>query len=204
MKELTEEVLQRIAVLEEENAQKKSEITPIYTQIGQLYYEKPEGYEEELTKKVKELDEKKERIHQNYLTCLELKGLCLCANCGSEVELDATFCGECGSRMKATEEPDENSKICGRCGAKNGKEKKFCTNCGQKLEASEVFSDELENAEDQQELENALAADVMDLTAASVEVTEVEAEPALTKCCPSCGTRLPEEAIFCAECGLRL
>ncbi|MBQ9120445.1 MAG: zinc ribbon domain-containing protein [Lachnospiraceae bacterium] len=144
MIELNEEVLQKVAELEQESAELKEGIPAMYTNIGQLYYEKPEGYESNLAAIVEQLDGIKEKVRRNYTACLELKGLCLCENCNNEVEIGATFCGECGSRIKVAEEPDGDSKICARCGSKNGKDKKYCTNCGQKLEETEAVQAEAE------------------------------------------------------------
>ncbi len=176
MAELGKETLQRIAELELENERLEIEKQKLYMAVGRLYCERPENYETQLEAQRKQFEDTKEIIRNHYLECLELKGLCICKNCGHEVEKAASFCGECGMRMREPELPDTDNIICERCGARNGKEKKFCTNCGQMLEHS-------------------LSED--GAARQSVEKTQ-------SRVCPDCGTELPAGALFCAECGGRL
>lgn len=135
MADLTTETVQKITRLQEANDELKEALEPLYTLIGRNYYEKPEGYEKEIEEAAERLDSMKKQIRENYLETLALRGIRLCPNCDGEVEQEAVFCGECGTRMEPVEEADENSVICGRCGAKNKKTKKFCIICGQRLDA---------------------------------------------------------------------
>lgn len=135
MADLTAEAMQKIKELQEANSELTEALEPLYTLIGRNYYEKLENYEEEIARAVDRLDSMKQKIHENYLETLVLQGIRLCPNCESEVEQEAVFCGECGTRMEPVEEPDEESIICERCGAKNKKIKKFCIICGQRLDA---------------------------------------------------------------------
>ena len=122
-----------IAALEAENADMKALFTPLYTKIGQNFYEKTEGYELVIATAVKELAELDEKIHKNYLHILRLKGIRYCPNCERIVDDATVFCGDCGTRIDPPEDVDEGSVRCVCCGAKNSRDKHFCIKCGQKL-----------------------------------------------------------------------
>lgn len=119
--------------LEAENTAMRASFTPLYTKIGQNFYEKTEGYEFAIAAAVKELAELDKKIHTNYLHILRLKGIRYCPNCERIVDDTTVFCGDCGTRIDPLEDVDEGSIRCSCCGAKNSSEKHFCIKCGQKL-----------------------------------------------------------------------
>lgn len=123
----------KVAALEAENERLKASFEPLYTQIGRNFYEKPDGYELEITAAVQKLNEMNGRIHDNYLSTLRLRGIRYCPNCEKIVDDETVFCGDCGTRIDPPEEADEQSVLCGCCGAKNDREKHFCIKCGQRL-----------------------------------------------------------------------
>jgi predicted amidophosphoribosyltransferase len=49
-----------------------------------------------------------------------------CQNCGSQADIDAQFCTNCGAKF-------EDESKCPNCGASIVQGDKFCTNCGNKL-----------------------------------------------------------------------
>lgn len=123
-----------VGELEAENAEMRASFIPLYTKIGQNFYEKNEGYEFAIAETVKELAELDKKIHTNHLYILRLKGIRYCPNCERIVDDTTVFCGDCGTRIDPLEDVDEGSIRCSCCGAKNSKEKRFCIKCGQKLE----------------------------------------------------------------------
>lgn len=214
MAEISTENLKEIEALEKESKQIEEGFEAFYVVIGKNFYEKAEGCQAAIDEAVAKLDEGKEKIHQNYLQTLRLKGIKFCPNCETIIEDDSVFCGECGTRVEEVEQVDENSVLCGRCGAKNDKEKKFCGVCGQKLEsivsAEEVMVAVTETAtevvEAVQEAAVATEETVVETVQTAVPVFEEvlsEPEPEF-KFCPECGTKLPISAGFCAECGTKM
>ena len=52
----------------------------------------------------------------------------ICSNCGVQLDNDALFCTECGTKV------DVQGKICPSCGAIIDEDSLFCSECGTKLE----------------------------------------------------------------------
>lgn len=186
MTEISEEARKQIRELETDNRKLEACFEPLFMEIGRHYYEKTANYEAAMQEAAAKLDALRQQVHVNEKNILRLKGFRLCPSCEAVVEDEAVFCGECGTRAVAIPEADEDSVICGRCGAKNKKERKFCGICGQRLE------------------EGAAAAQLPGEPAADGEDGGTEASQPLTVTCPHCGTKLPEDAAYCGECGAKL
>lgn len=130
----------QVAVLEAENEELKKSFAPLYTEIGRNFYEKPAGYELAITAAVEKLNKINDRIHDNYLAVLRLKGIHYCPNCENIVDDETVFCGDCGTRIDPVEEADDHTVLCGCCGALNDKNNHFCIKCGQGLEMQRPVS----------------------------------------------------------------
>ena len=53
-----------------------------------------------------------------------------CSNCGAQLDNDALFCTECGTKI------DVQGKFCPSCGARLDDDSLFCSECGTKLDVS--------------------------------------------------------------------
>ena len=53
-----------------------------------------------------------------------------CSNCGAQLDNDALFCTECGTKI------DVQGKFCPSCGARLDDDSLFCSDCGTKLDVS--------------------------------------------------------------------
>ena len=54
-----------------------------------------------------------------------------CSNCGAQLDNDALFCTECGTKVEAY------GKVCPNCGATIDDDSLFCAECGTKLDVSQ-------------------------------------------------------------------
>ena len=60
-----------------------------------------------------------------------------CQECGFEVDDEAKFCRNCGSKIVEKEEMDETgTKFCANCGFEMPKATKFCPECGNPTDAA--------------------------------------------------------------------
>lgn len=60
-----------------------------------------------------------------------------CPNCGSEINADDKFCGECGATIPvASGKEDDAQMACDSCGDTLDNDDAFCGSCGQKVVAS--------------------------------------------------------------------
>ena len=118
-----------------------------------------------------------------------------CPKCGSEVQGDAVFCDQCGTRLVAAEapaaaqEPSQGAQgiVCPGCGATNTPGEMFCDNCGAPLAAP------------QPEPEAVAAAQAEPAPAAPTA-----SGPGAPKTCPDCGATVAEDDEFCYACGADL
>jgi DNA-directed RNA polymerase subunit RPC12/RpoP len=62
-----------------------------------------------------------------------------CSSCGKEMQLDAVFCTNCGTRFEEKETQKENAAVkkCSNCGKEMQLDAVFCTDCGSSLERKE-------------------------------------------------------------------
>lgn len=119
----------------------------------------------------------------------------VCKNCGEINSNDSAFCCNCGKTSFVYQE----EVVCPTCGTPNDVSFAHCINCGNPLNVQQdnISADDNLQAEPIQEY-SAVPVD------ANAEVPEyfggtvVKTE---TATCPSCGTMVPVNAIYCQKCG---
>ena len=94
----------------------KSEINDIYEEIGKAVYENHVREEKnditnELEEKCTKIDCLSDEIESYLKECLELKDKKQCQNCYVEIEKDAKFCPECGTKQEIIEETAKEVEI---------------------------------------------------------------------------------------------
>lgn len=59
-----------------------------------------------------------------------------CNNCGAQLDDDAIFCPECGTKtgLQAEQQIEPHKKICPNCGAIIDNDSAFCSECGERIE----------------------------------------------------------------------
>ncbi len=62
-----------------------------------------------------------------------------CSSCGKEMQMDAVFCTNCGTRFEEKETQKENAAVkkCSNCGKEMQLDAVFCTDCGSSFEKKE-------------------------------------------------------------------
>lgn len=93
----------------------KEKINEQYKEIGKLVYEKigsgVDASKEEITPRCEEISRLKSEIEKTETEILALKGIKKCVNCGSELEVGASFCSKCGKeqpKVEVAEKVEEN------------------------------------------------------------------------------------------------
>lgn len=157
-------------------------ISDTYTEIGKAYYKlNPDDTQGELGKLVKRVNGSNKKIKDSKMKIGELLGFTFCAECGEQVDDDALFCNNCGSKMPVKLMP--GMVLCQHCNKAVKKGFRFCTNCGEPMT---------------QETKSGVKKESKKAKAA-----KKEKEP--LKKCPNCGfTTNDPEKDFCDDCGRRL
>lgn len=129
-----------ISKLNSSIAEKRKQITQIFTEIGEAYYNKykddPRAEELDRVAAVKRLTDE---ITQAEEEIRVRRGITKCPNCGADVPNSAAFCSFCGATMNNTHAAESAPmapahKECPVCHAIMDEGNAFCTNCGTKLE----------------------------------------------------------------------
>ncbi len=114
----------------------------------------------------------------------------VCPNCGTPAAEDAAFCNECGASLLTEEKPRESYSYGGPGSApsdEDARQPEFSPSGAGMMEAPSDLDQpsgfEYQNFQQ--------SSDMKENTPAG-------------KVCPSCGTRLEEDAVFCSECGTRV
>ena len=156
-------------------ADKKRQITKIYTEIGESYYNNHRNdvasEEQERVDRINALNLEIEGLEDKIR---EVKGYVKCPGCGADVAPGMTFCNVCGTRVIPEEPapaPAPAMKICPSCGASVPEGSAFCTNCGSRLDAQKEPAPSMKPA---------------------------------GRVCASCGAQLEEGSLFCTNCGTRV
>jgi len=164
----------------------KAKIERTYSELGKKIYEERSINEElmnyvnvkieEIDKLLKENDELKREV-------LMLNNKKICPNCGAEVDINTTFCPQCGKEQEKIEVEafvPKGKRKCSGCGEIIDDKNVFCPKCGAKKE--EVKEEKTEP-----------------------EKVEVEAEviPAGKRKCSGCGEIIDDSDVFCANCGTK-
>ncbi len=114
----------------------ENQLNQLYTTLGKAYYE---GFQEEADSRFQEYTSQIKillgNIEEDKLKLRELKGLQLCANCGAEVDKNATHCPQCGTQLREPSpvEAAPQTTFCPGCGEPVTPGSKFCGKCGAKL-----------------------------------------------------------------------
>ena len=124
-------------------AEKEDEIEEIYKEMGRTVYDSYKSGEDvgkAFTKDSKAVDKKIAEIEEMNKKILFNKSLRVCDKCKEVINLDNTFCPNCGLKQKAVkikeekkekaEEKKVENKICAQCGLVCDGTSKFCTKCG--------------------------------------------------------------------------
>ena len=114
-------------------------IDNLLIQIGKTYLEQHgEEHEEAFESLITEIKEAQAKIEECKDQIQKIKGVCICPNCGEELQLNAMFCSACGSKLEKKEEATSSEsatvRYCQACGAPMPDNYVFCINCGAKYE----------------------------------------------------------------------
>lgn len=183
---------QRISALKKNISENNSKISRTFSEIGRNVYEKRTMDEEVMTfisEKIEEIDSAKKENEELEKELLGLNNKKRCPECGTEVDIDATFCPVCGKEQEKVEiEPfvPNGKRKCSGCGEVIDDSNVFCPKCGAKKEEVET----VEKNEDAEKVE---------------EVVEEEKEtiPEGKRKCSGCGEIIDDSDVFCANCGTK-
>ena len=163
--------------------------------------------------KIEEIDNAKKENEELEKELLGLNNKKRCPECGTEVDLNATFCPVCGKEQEKVEiEPfiPNGKRKCSGCGEIIDDSNVFCPKCGAKKE--EVVEATEENKETNEIPETAENSKVVEEIAETTEKNE-EAEkvekvveetiPEGKRKCSGCGEIIDDSDIFCANCGTK-
>lgn len=165
-------------------AQNEDKINNTYYQIGKLYVavHGKEG-EKDFIGMVESIAvfEQENRNYKKQIQ--EIKGVRRCPTCGAEVSQGVAFCSSCGNPMPMAQEQGNllDYVKCQSCGASVKKGMRFCTSCGKPMTQTVVLEETSE-----------------------VQWVPSETEELKIRRCPKCNAEQPSDAVFCAECGMKI
>lgn len=135
--------------LNKEVASEEDRINKNYMEIGKLVFAKfkeGESFGEDLGSLCSEIVEIQENIEDLKEKIAFLKNMKLCPNCRREMDINTSFCPDCGTKQPMPsleelnnevekEETKEQKKLfCNGCGTELEAGVRFCQNCGAKVE----------------------------------------------------------------------
>lgn len=207
---------QRISALKKRISENNSKVSKTFLEIGEKMYEKRTMDEEIMTfisGKIEEIDNAKKENEELEKELLGLNNKKRCPKCGTEVDLNATFCPVCGKEQEKVEiEPfiPNGKRKCSGCGEIIDDSNVFCPKCGAKkeevVEATEENkeTDEIpETAENSKVVEEIAETTEKNEEAEKVEKVVEETIPEGKRKCSGCGEIIDDADIFCANCGTK-
>lgn len=207
---------QRISALKKRISENNSKVSKTFLEIGEKMYEKRTMDEEIMTfisGKIEEIDNAKKENEELEKELLGLNNKKRCPKCGTEVDLNATFCPVCGKEQEKVEiEPfiPNGKRKCSGCGEIIDDSNVFCPKCGAKkeevVEATEENkeTDEIpETAENSKVVEEIAETTEKNEKAEKVEKVVEETIPEGKRKCSGCGEIIDDADIFCANCGTK-
>ena len=115
----------------------EKKIQNIYVAIGQQYYNQTrENPAPEYAELFQSLVACEKLIAQYKLEVQKIKGVCTCANCGAEIDVNASFCPSCGAKnefLAQQQAVQPEGKLCPSCGAVIKADAIFCPECGNRV-----------------------------------------------------------------------
>ena len=209
---------QRISALKKSISENNSKISRTFSEIGKNVYEKRTMDEEVMTfisGKIEEIDSAKKENEELEKELLGLNNKKKCPECGTEVDIDVTFCPVCGKEQEKVEiEPfvPNGKRKCYGCGEVIDDSNVFCPKCGAKKEEAETVEENKEIDEVAETTENnEVAEETTDAVEKNEDVEKVEEEvveeketiPEGKRKCSGCGEIIDDSDIFCANCGTK-
>lgn len=88
----------------------EEKIKKVYSEMGKLLYEAYAGgnpMPDEVRESCEKIDEMKKTIEEMKQKILELRNVKACPRCGTELEMEMTFCHKCGKKQEVPEETAE-------------------------------------------------------------------------------------------------
>ena len=138
--------------------------------------------------KIEEIDQLLKENEELQKEILILNNKKKCPNCGAEVDINTTFCPQCGKEQEKIEvEPfiPNGKRKCSGCGEIIDDKNEFCPKCGTKKEVVEASKAE-ETVEIVEEV-----------------VKNEEVIPEGKRKCSGCGEIIDDADVFCANCGTK-
>lgn len=114
----------------------ENNLNKLYQLLGQRYYQE---YKEESCARYEQVTQQIAQIQEKIAGDREqlraLKGLKICKNCGTEIDMQALHCPMCGTAAEVPASAFEPETVCcPGCGAQVVPGTKFCGKCGTKLD----------------------------------------------------------------------
>lgn len=137
------------AQIEDKMRREKIQISEALQEVGQMYYE---SYRDEAHFKLVPICNMIDESYKVISLCekqkLILRGIQICPNCKTTLDLESIFCKKCGTKLDAVEDLNLAAKDdlpqkqnnpdmirCHECGSTMPSDLTFCTNCGIKLKS---------------------------------------------------------------------
>lgn len=96
--------------LNSEISKQQNTINQTYTQIGKIYFEKYSNLDcSELKELCDSITAANAKIEELQKEITQIKGLTNCPKCNAEISTSATFCGNCGYKLKEETTPVETT-----------------------------------------------------------------------------------------------
>lgn len=177
----------------------KSKIEEAYSEIGKKVYEEKKISETLMgfiNEKIEEIDQMLKSNEELKKEILMLNNKKICPNCGTEVEINATFCPQCGKEQEKIEVEQfvpKGKRKCSGCSEIIDDKNEFCPKCGTK---KEVVIEE--------NTEEAVVEEIVEVKeekkTKEKKTTEKKEEK---RKCSKCGEILEDGDVFCANCGTK-